>query len=672
LVSGTGTGSGVGTDTFTNVEGLFGSGHSDTLSGGNLNNNTLEVFRGDAGNDTIDGGQGYDRAQYDSATSAVTVTLNDTMDGTASDGLGGTDALRNIEGVRSSEYNDVITGNSADNGLDGQGGNDTLVGGAGNDTLIGGAGDDKLNGGAGNDTISGGDGSDAASYSVTNTVTTALSYAWDATANAVLVKQGTTALAKISAGATAGSWTVQDLSNATATGFGTDTLSSIESLTFDLGTGSTTTSALTITSAQLAAAVPVDTVAPVLAIDSPGTITDGVGVFTFNFSEAVTGFDASDIVVLGGAKGAFAGSGASYTMAITPTPSATPVAFSINVAGGAASDLAGNASIVAAPLTASLLFGTAGADVLTVSTEKNIVYLGAGNDTIKLATAAGSTVAATDEVMDFSAGDKIDVSALLGALTGGAGYAHTALTDTGAGFIELVNVTLSKDVANNWTLVNFDVKIDLNSIGGSKIDGINLDLDYDASRVIYSALVSPQYSVGPSKKDVWTPLDGNYLSTDQQSGTPTGKILMPANTAGINPITVDASGKVLNVSLYVNGLVDTFGVAIQSKASGGITDVHTANLVTHDVDVGAAKVAGATVGSIGTLEIVTDTSTLVTPGDNQLHFLTTFADGMTRLQMQYDTDSVFGAGHTAASSIIAMNFDGDVRALLVPANMNFI
>ena len=45
---------------------------------------------------------------------------------------------------------------------------------------------------------------------------------------------------------------------------------------------------------------------------------------------------------------------------------------------------------------------------------------------------------------------------------------------------------------------------------------------------------------------------------------------------------------------------------------------------------------------------------------------------MTRLQMQYDTDPVFGSGHTAASSIIAMDFDGDVRALLVPANMNFI
>ena len=88
--------------------------------------------------------------------------------------------------------------------------------------------------------------------------------------------------------------------------------------------------------------------------------------------------------------------------------------------------------------------------------------------------------------------------------------------------------------------------------------------------------------------------------------------------------------------------------------------------------LGIAKTAGAAAaGSTGVLQIVTDVGILGS-GDNQLHFLTTFANGMTRLQMQYDTDPVFGSGHTAASSIIAMDFDGDVRALLVPANMNFI
>jgi hypothetical protein len=60
--------------------------------------------------------------------------------------------------------------------------------------------------------------------------------------------------------------------------------------------------------------------------------------------------------------------------------------------------------------------------------------------------------------------------------------------------------------------------------------------------------------------------------------------------------------------------------------------------------------------------------------DNQWRIFASFdtANNLTHLQMKYDTDPLFGSGHTAASSIIAMDFDGDVRALLVPANMNFI
>ena len=63
----------------------------------------------------------------------------------------------------------TITGDGADNVLNGTsvaetiyglGGNDTLSGGGGNDTLDGGAGNDKLNGGAGDDLLKGGDGND--------------------------------------------------------------------------------------------------------------------------------------------------------------------------------------------------------------------------------------------------------------------------------------------------------------------------------------------------------------------------------------------------------------------------------------------------------------------------------------------------------------------------------
>ena len=224
------------TDTLINIEGLRGSNFNDWLIGGLAANGTtaigdpttdgLERFEGDEGDDTIDGGQGFDRADYTIATAGVVATLggtagpgsaqdgqggtdtlisieglrggrfddvftgsdsaayesfepragNDTVDGrggidridyfsselsgvvvdlalgSAQDGFGNTDTLRNIEWVRGSVvYDDVLRGNAGANRLEGVGGNDRLEGRDGNDTLVGGDGNDTLSGGNGLD-----------------------------------------------------------------------------------------------------------------------------------------------------------------------------------------------------------------------------------------------------------------------------------------------------------------------------------------------------------------------------------------------------------------------------------------------------------------------------------------------------------------------------------------
>ncbi len=78
LASGLATDEAGNTDTFVNIEGVRGSNFNDTLLGGNAASDGLEFFTGNAGNDTIDGGAGYDRAQYTTSTASVVVTLGGT------------------------------------------------------------------------------------------------------------------------------------------------------------------------------------------------------------------------------------------------------------------------------------------------------------------------------------------------------------------------------------------------------------------------------------------------------------------------------------------------------------------------------------------------------------------------------------------------------------------
>jgi Ca2+-binding RTX toxin-like protein len=142
---------GGGNDTLTGIGGddsLDGGDGSDSLSGG-TGNDTLtggagsDTLDGGGDTDSIDGGDGIDTVTYNSAGSAVTVSLGQTtaqFTGTA----GGTDVLANIENLTGSAYADSLTGSSADN---------VILGGIAGDTIDGGGGNDTIDGGTGNDTI---------------------------------------------------------------------------------------------------------------------------------------------------------------------------------------------------------------------------------------------------------------------------------------------------------------------------------------------------------------------------------------------------------------------------------------------------------------------------------------------------------------------------------------
>ena len=94
-----------------------------------------------------------------------------------------------------------------------------------------------------------------------------------------------------------------------------------------------------------------DTVAPTMAIanDVAAPTATGPVTFTFVFSEDVgISFEADDIVVTGGTKGAFTRtSGSQATLVVVPVANSTGV-LSVSVAAGRFSDLAGNANTATA------------------------------------------------------------------------------------------------------------------------------------------------------------------------------------------------------------------------------------------------------------------------------------------------------------------------------------
>ena len=179
--SGTYTISVVALDLPADIEGtsadekINGTDGSETIAGG-AGNDTINAMGGDdevnggPGMDLITGGPGADKISgggpndpgdtiaYDYSPMGVTINLRA---GTASGGdAEGDELASDIENVRGSMHDDMLSGSRGDNMIWGLEGMDNLYGDKGDDDLFGGAGDDELDGGDGDDTLEGGSGAD--------------------------------------------------------------------------------------------------------------------------------------------------------------------------------------------------------------------------------------------------------------------------------------------------------------------------------------------------------------------------------------------------------------------------------------------------------------------------------------------------------------------------------
>ena len=140
--------------TLANIQNVIGTAYNDTLTGDDGDNSLQggdgsDRFMASGGNDTLDGGAGFNTGDLSGASTGIYADLND---GDVHDQIGDFQSWSNIQAVQGSAYDDTLLGDDNDNLLVGGDGSDDIHGAGGNDTLMGGAGDDTLDGGDGTNT----------------------------------------------------------------------------------------------------------------------------------------------------------------------------------------------------------------------------------------------------------------------------------------------------------------------------------------------------------------------------------------------------------------------------------------------------------------------------------------------------------------------------------------
>ncbi len=145
VAAGSAVGVSAGTDLLLDIMNVRGSGQGDMITG-NSGANSIEALGGDdsivstLGSDSIDGGLGSDEVDYSNQTQAIVVDLASRI---VTFG-GELQILTSIERIKGTSQDDLISGNTSDNKLEGFDGADTLRGGDGSDTLDGGGGVDTV------------------------------------------------------------------------------------------------------------------------------------------------------------------------------------------------------------------------------------------------------------------------------------------------------------------------------------------------------------------------------------------------------------------------------------------------------------------------------------------------------------------------------------------------
>jgi len=335
----------------------------------------------------------------------------------------------------------------------------------------------------------------------------------------------------------------------------------------------------------------VDTAVPTVVItdDTTGTATGDV-IYTFTFSEAVTGFIADDITVSGGSKGSFtAVSGSVYTLVVTPDASST-ANITVNVAANVATDAAGNNNIAATQ------------SIQTVDTVLPSVTITSDKTSLKADETATITIVLSEASSDFNIGDI--------SVTGGelSNFVATSSTQYSVLFTPTANSE------TNATLdINADTFTDAAGNGNTAATQLELTVDTQApsghSVVIDQALINRNNEAALSFT----------VSGLESAGSFTYQISDGTNSvSGSSSVAIDAVSEQvtgIDVSSLAEGTL-TLSVVISDEAGNAAASISATVLKKYNV---APQLSGTPASTVNEDAAYSFTPTLTDPDLGDTH-----------------------------------------------------
>jgi len=314
----------------------------------------------------------------------------------------------------------------------------------------------------------------------------------------------------------------------------------------------------------------VDTTSPTLTITPNGTLTNAASTtFTFQFNEAVTGFDASDVSLMNGSAGAFTSVDAdTYTLVVSPVADGL---VTVDVANAAAIDAALNSSTSA---NASVTTDQTAPSPTITSTENNPT----ANSTF------GVTIDFGEPVGAFVAGDINVANGSVANLVDNGGGSFTATIDAASDGVITVDVAgnVATDTAgnNNSPATQFSITVQNQSPVTVRVDGPE-DAVVEGGDAVFvvslSEAVGNVVSVALSLNDGTATLVGDGVIGDFDSVAVSGALFAvefePGETTKTVSVSTNSDGIVEPDETFSLSIVGVDGATVEDSGVTGTTTI---------------------------------------------------------------------------------------------------